>query len=92
MPKVLLIEDDYSFQFTLKKLLECLGYTVIIADNGSDGLLQHRRHSSIDIIICDVDMPLLDGFQFLQHLKQSNKSFQRLLLFRPISMQRSFKR
>ncbi|MDR0740142.1 MAG: response regulator [Puniceicoccales bacterium] len=73
MAKILLIEDDFSFQFTLKKLLECFGYTVIVADNGNDGLTQHWKNSSIDIIICDVDMPLLDGFQFLQHLQQSGK-------------------
>jgi CheY-like chemotaxis protein len=73
MPKILLLEDDYSFQFTLKKLLECFGYVVIIANNGNNGLTQYRKNSSIDIIICDVDMPLLDGFQFLQHLKQTNQ-------------------
>jgi CheY-like chemotaxis protein len=73
MTKILLIEDDFSFQFTLKKLLECLGCVVITANNGNDGLTQYRKNSSIDIIICDVDMPLLDGFQFLQQLKQTNE-------------------
>ncbi|MDR1590868.1 MAG: response regulator [Puniceicoccales bacterium] len=75
MPKILLIEDDFSFQFTLKKLLECFGYTVIIADNGEDGLTQYQKNLSIDIIICDVDVPLLDGFQFLRYLQETHKKF-----------------
>ncbi|MDR2812635.1 MAG: response regulator [Puniceicoccales bacterium] len=70
MPKILFIEDDLSFQFALKKLLECFGYTLIIADNGDDGFAQYQKSLSIDIIICDVDMPLLDGFQFLQRLQR----------------------
>jgi CheY-like chemotaxis protein len=72
MPKILLIEDDCSFQFVLGKLLECFGYAIITADNGSDGLVQYRKNASIDFIICDIDIPLLDGFQFLQCLRQIN--------------------
>jgi chemotaxis family two-component system sensor histidine kinase/response regulator PixL len=73
MLKILLIEDDLSLLFTLKKLLECLGYAIIAADNGNDGLLQYQRDSSIDIIICDIDTPLLDGFQFLQRIQQDDR-------------------
>jgi CheY-like chemotaxis protein len=70
MPKILLIEDDFSFQFAFGKLLECFGYATISADNGSDGLIQYQKNVPIDFIICDIDIPLLDGFQFLQHLQQ----------------------
>ncbi|MDR3317228.1 MAG: response regulator [Puniceicoccales bacterium] len=73
MVKILLIEDDIAFQFALKKLLECFGYMIISADNGNDALIQYKNTDSIDIIICDINMPLLDGFQFLQKIKQMDK-------------------
>ncbi|MDR1906875.1 MAG: response regulator [Puniceicoccales bacterium] len=73
MPRILLIEDDLSFQFALRKLLECFGYTIITADNGNDGLIQYQKNVSTDIIICDIDIPLLDGFQFLQRLQETHK-------------------
>ncbi|MDR2201010.1 MAG: response regulator [Puniceicoccales bacterium] len=70
MAKILFIEDDLSVQFTLKKLMECFGYTVIVANDGPEGLAQYKKYNpSIDIIICDIDMPYWDGFQFLQQLK-----------------------
>jgi chemotaxis family two-component system sensor histidine kinase/response regulator PixL len=73
MLKILLIEDDCSLLFTLQKLLECLGYSTITAENGGDGLLQYEQNPSIDIILCDIDIPLLDGFQFLQRLQQGSR-------------------
>jgi CheY-like chemotaxis protein len=73
MARILLIEDDFSLLFTLKKLLECLGYDAIAADNGNDGLLQYEKNPAIDVILCDIDTPLLDGFQFLQKIQESSR-------------------
>jgi CheY-like chemotaxis protein len=70
MLRVLLIEDDISFQFALRKLLQCFGYVVTAVDNGKDGLIQYQKNPAIDIILCDIDIPLLDGFQFLQRLRK----------------------
>ncbi|MDR1434882.1 MAG: response regulator [Puniceicoccales bacterium] len=72
MLKILLIEDDSFVQFSLKKLLECFGHEVMVANNGKDGLVQYKKGER-DVILCDIDMPALDGFQFFEQLKQSNK-------------------
>jgi CheY-like chemotaxis protein len=64
---------DLAFQFALRKLLECFGYTIITADNGNNGLIEYEKNLSTRIFICDIDVPLLDGFQFFQHPKQTRK-------------------
>jgi CheY-like chemotaxis protein len=66
MPKILLIEDDLSVQFTLKKLLAFLGNEVDTACNGEEGLIKIQRKTFFDVIICDIDMPTMDGFCFLE--------------------------
>jgi two-component system C4-dicarboxylate transport response regulator DctD len=72
MFKILLIEDDFSVQFSLKKLLECFGHEVTVANNGRDGLIQYEKGMR-DVILCDINMPFLNGFQFFEQLKQCHE-------------------
>ncbi|MDR2806689.1 MAG: response regulator [Puniceicoccales bacterium] len=73
MLKVLLIEDDMSVQSVLRKLLICFGYAVLTADDGRQGLRQYWKYqSSINIVLCDIEIPFLNGFQLLQQIRLSS--------------------
>jgi CheY-like chemotaxis protein/CRP-like cAMP-binding protein len=75
MKKVLLIEDDIVLRENTAELLELSNYEVITAANGQLGLDMANKEKP-DIIICDIMMPILDGYGVLDGLsKQSETKF-----------------
>lgn len=73
MVKILVIEDEVDIRSNLVELLELEGHTVVSADNGITGLLGAIEHTP-DLIMCDVMMPELDGYDVLQALRQDPKT------------------
>jgi len=65
-PVVLVVEDDPDNLRTAKALLED-NYVVVSAQDGQEGLEQARRHLP-DVILMDLAMPVLDGFEALKAL------------------------
>jgi two-component system, chemotaxis family, chemotaxis protein CheY len=66
--RVLVVEDDAGTQTLLRKQLTAKGFEVRIAANGLDGLMQLEQ-AVPDLIICDVNMPELDGIGFVRAIK-----------------------
>lgn len=71
MPTILLVEDETTLAETLRYNLEREGYTVLIADDGVQGLELARRESP-DLIVLDVMLPRLDGFSVCRILRQEH--------------------
>ena len=69
MPKVLLIDDDPLLQDILTKVLAKNEFEVIIADDGNSGLQQAKQHRP-DVIILDIIMPGMDGFEVAKRLNR----------------------
>lgn len=67
MTSVLLIEDDDSVRDNITELLQMEGYAVISASDGPTGIDLALRHH-IELIICDVTMPGMDGFEVFEVL------------------------
>ena len=68
MPSVLIVDDDTSFLDLVETLLTKVGYEVETAETGLDGI--EKAHSSApDLILLDVLMPDVDGFQTLTFLQ-----------------------
>lgn len=65
--KVLIIEDDKAIRESLQDILEIKGYHVIAAINGNKGLVAVIKEKP-DLVICDVNMPKMNGFELLQGL------------------------
>ncbi len=61
---ILVVDDDPSIQVPLGKRLTMTGYRVLSASNGEEGV--ERLAEGPDLVLCDVDMPKLDGFGFLE--------------------------
>ena len=70
MKKILLIEDNESLRENTAEILELANYKVITAENGKEGV-EAALTEVPDLIICDIMMPVLDGFGVL-HLLQKN--------------------
>jgi signal transduction histidine kinase len=61
--RILLIEDDADLREALSDALEISGHTVVSAVDGDEGLRQMREHRP-DVVVLDLMMPKLDGWQF----------------------------
>jgi DNA-binding response OmpR family regulator len=68
MGKLLTIEDDALLSETLTEILEAYGHTVIQAACGEEGVEMFSK-TSPDLVLCDIDMPTMDGFEVLAKLK-----------------------
>nr|WP_279439176.1 heavy metal response regulator transcription factor [Actinobacillus equuli] len=79
MVKILVVEDEIKAGDYLKQGLSEAGFMVDIARNGVDGL-HFALTEDYQLIILDVMLPKLDGWQVLQMLRQAEKKFAILLL------------
>lgn len=69
---ILLIDDDDDVRETTAEVLESLGYHVIQANDGLQGLQYFKQHADIAVIIVDVIMPHMGGVAFAQKLRESH--------------------
>lgn len=68
MKRILVVEDDPSIAELLQDYLEVNGFEVTICGNGIDGL-KTIRDNAYDLIILDVMLPGLDGFEILKNIR-----------------------
>jgi DNA-binding response OmpR family regulator len=76
---VLVIEDDASITLGLRINLEAEGYAVLAAEDGEAGLTMARREQP-DLIILDVMLPKLNGFQVLQTMRHEGMNMPIIVL------------
>lgn len=70
MASILVIDDDRAVLATIKMLLERAGHAVEAVDTGHTGL-QLLEAQNFDLLICDIFMPGMDGFETMRHVHQS---------------------
>ncbi len=74
---ILIVDDTYENLYLLRVILEEAGFEVIEANNGSEGLKKLHENSSVNLIISDILMPIMDGYLFCQACKK-DKLFQEI--------------
>jgi two-component system cell cycle response regulator DivK len=70
MPKILYVEDNEDNVYMLKRRLERAGFEVIVAADGEQGLAVARDQRP-DLILMDLSLPVLDGWQATRRLKEA---------------------
>ncbi|MEZ4528135.1 MAG: hybrid sensor histidine kinase/response regulator [Desulfobacterales bacterium] len=68
--KILLAEDTPFFRQLIKTYLESAGYEVETAENGQMGL-EKLENSRFDLIVSDIEMPVMDGWEFMQNVRKT---------------------
>jgi adenylate cyclase len=66
---LLVVDDDGVSRAVLQNLLEIQGHTVVVAKSGNDGL-EIARTRAIDLILLDILMPGMDGYEVVETLKK----------------------
>ena len=72
MTKILVAEDNPSNRELFRELLESWGYEVVEAVDG-EAALKAASEGSLDAVLLDIQMPLLDGYEVLRRLRQDPK-------------------
>jgi HAMP domain-containing protein/CheY-like chemotaxis protein/GAF domain-containing protein len=75
--KVLIVDDDVRNVFALTSVLEGHGMEVRYAENGRDGLDTLRENPDVDLVLMDIMMPELDGYETMQAVRKT-QGFERL--------------
>lgn len=69
MKKILLVEDNPVNQMVARAMLEKMGYQVVVANNGEEGVAVIREQS-IDLILMDLHMPVMDGYEATRQIRE----------------------
>lgn len=71
MKKILIIEDNTEVRDNISEILELANYQVFVAENGKEGVVIALKEKP-DLILCDIMMPVLDGYGVLHLLKKND--------------------
>ena len=75
--KILLVDDDRKNAMLLRRFIEAEGYDVEYAENGVRGIEAYRKYSP-DLILLDINMPEMNGFEMARIIRQNDK---RVIIF-----------
>jgi two-component system cell cycle response regulator DivK len=70
---ILYIEDNPDNMMLVQRALEARGYTLLKAANGLDGISVAEKND-VDLILLDINLPDIDGYEVAQRLRKSNNS------------------
>ncbi|MCK4910567.1 MAG: response regulator [Thermodesulfovibrionales bacterium] len=71
--KVLVVDDSKSIVTMIQYSLEKDSYEVLLAGNGEEGLKMLEETGGVNLIICDLNMPVMDGMTMLKEVKSSSR-------------------
>ena len=71
--KVLMVDDDMRNIFSLKKILEQSGIRIVVGKNGRDGIDQLNKNRDVDLILMDIMMPEMDGFEAMKEIRKQQQ-------------------
>lgn len=83
--KVLIVEDERPLAHALEMKLTSEGMMTSVARNGEE-CLELLKENTYDVILLDMMMPVMDGFQVLQKLHNSNKDVPPIVVLSNLSM------
>jgi DNA-binding response OmpR family regulator len=76
---ILVVDDDKNTRLLFKTVLEAENYTVFTADNGATALeVMDREH--IDLVVLDIMMPKMDGYEFTKMLRETQNTLPILMV------------
>lgn len=69
--KILVIDDDLAIRVLLQAVLKRMKFDVDLAEDGAAGLEKVQRNGNFDLILLDLMMPRLNGYEFIEKIGQS---------------------
>lgn len=69
MKKILIVDDSSMIRMVVSKASKKAGYEVVTASDGQEGLSILLRETNIDLILSDINMPIMDGLEMVTQIK-----------------------
>jgi len=77
--RVMVVDDEKDFLYTMEYWLKSKGYQVVTAANGLEAI-EVMKKEALDIIFLDLHMPVMDGLEALKNIRQLNKDIPIILI------------
>lgn len=71
--RILVIDDDLAIRVLLQAVLRRMNFTVELAEDGAAGLDKLQSDGTVDLVLLDLMMPRLNGYEFIERVGQSGK-------------------
>lgn len=71
---ILIVEDNLLNHFLLETFLKDLNVTLLSAYNGQEAVDQVKQNPSIDIVLLDINMPIMNGYDAIKQIKEFNQN------------------
>ncbi|MEH7223707.1 response regulator [Bacillus sp. JJ1566] len=68
--KILLVDDDVRNVYAISSILETYGMDVVFAENGIEGIESLQQQSDIDLVLMDIMMPMMDGYEAIKRIRE----------------------
>ena len=79
MIRILIADDDKNIRLLFKAVLEGAGYQTLTAENGREAL-EIMEHQHIDLVVLDIMMPQMDGYEFTRTLREADNNLPILMV------------
>ena len=83
MQSILIVDDDLNLCTVLKEELEEVGYNSNFVNSGFEAM-DFLKNNQVDLVLLDLKMPAMDGFDVLKEIEQNQKCFKKAILSRCI--------
>jgi two-component system, chemotaxis family, chemotaxis protein CheY len=67
--KILVVDDSLLVRKQVGNAFTNAGYTVVEAADGAEALEKLKLHADVSLVVCDVNMPRMNGIEFLEHMR-----------------------
>jgi len=79
--KVLVIDDDLAIRVLLEAVLKRTGFNVVLAEDGAVGLEKLRSNGNFDLILLDLMMPKVNGYEFINQVGHDQNGRPHIIVF-----------
>jgi len=74
--KVLLVDDSAFFRALVEPILITAGYRVTVCEDAIEAIKLHDQGRKFDIILSDIEMPIMDGYEFVEKMRQEESNWK----------------
>ncbi len=78
--KILLVDDDPAQRMLLRMCLQQVDYSVVEAENGAEAFAILEKEPDIRLVVTDLDMPVMDGFELIKQVRASDLRYRYLIV------------